>query len=130
VSSLERAKRAWASNYAGLSQEAVHARVRGFAAIVRAIAEDGVVRPERFAEMMGLAVSRAEEVLAELGAIGMQTDESGNIVGAALTSLETQHRIRVAGRALRRRRRRVGSMALGRPHPKRRLESRPRFRLV
>lgn len=100
VSLLERAKRAWAREYAGLSREEIDARVRGFAAMVRGIAEDGAVEPERFAELVGLEVSKAEELIAGLSAIGMQSDGSGNIIGAALTTRETPHKVRVAGREL------------------------------
>ncbi|MBW2233737.1 MAG: hypothetical protein JRG92_22745 [Deltaproteobacteria bacterium] len=100
MSALERAERAWASNFAGLSPVEIDERVRGFATMVRAIAEYGVVSAERFAESMGLGVSRAEELFAELGRMGMQSDDAGNIVGAALTTRETPHRVRVAEKEL------------------------------
>jgi alkylmercury lyase len=100
VPRLERAKHAWASQFAGLSQVEVDERVRGFATIVRAIAEHGMLSPERFAEAMGLDVSRAEELFAGLGAIGMQSDGTGNIVGAALTTQESPHKLRVGGKDL------------------------------
>ena len=93
MSSLETAKSAWASNYAGLSQPEIDLRVRGFTTLVRAIAADGVVSPERFAELMELPASRAAELFAGLAAFGMQSDEKGNIIGAALTTRETAHRI-------------------------------------
>ena len=98
--SLETAKSAWASNYAGLSQPEIDLRVRGFTTLVRAIAADGVVSPERFAELMELPASRAAELFAGLAAFGMQSDEKGNIIGAALTTRETAHRIRLGGAQL------------------------------
>ena len=74
--------------------------MRGFTVIVRALAKEGALGPERFAELMGLEVSEAQQLFAELAAIGMQVDEDGNVVGAALTTRETQHAVRVAGRDL------------------------------
>jgi alkylmercury lyase len=92
--------RAWAGQFATLSQAETDGRVRGFAAIVRAIAESGALSPERFAEVMGLDVSKAEELMADLEAIGMQSDDSGNIIGAALTTQVSPHRMRVGGKNL------------------------------
>jgi alkylmercury lyase len=66
--------------------------------MIRSIAEDGVITPQRFAKLVGLELSAARNVLDGLSAAGMQTDVSGNIVGAALTARETQHKIRVAGK--------------------------------
>jgi alkylmercury lyase len=100
VSRLERAKRAWAGQFAGLSQVEIDDRVRGFATIVRAIARSGALSPERFAEVMGVGVSRAEELFADLEAIGMQSDGTGNIVGAALTTQASPHKVRVGGKDL------------------------------
>jgi alkylmercury lyase len=97
---LNDAKEAWASEYAGLTREEIDQRVRGFGAMVRGIAEDGVLSVERFAERMGLDIEPAREVFAGLFAAGMQKDESGNIVGAALTALETPHKMRLAGKEL------------------------------
>jgi hypothetical protein len=93
---LKEAKKAWASGYSGLSQTEVDDRVRGFSALVRLIAEEGAVTPTRFAEYLGLDVSRAERVLVELEAVGMQTDDAGHIVGAALTTNETPHKVSFA----------------------------------
>jgi alkylmercury lyase len=68
--------------------------------MIRAIAEEGVVSFERFAELTGLDGETAKALFAGLSAGGMQTDESGNILGAALTARETPHRVRVAGKDL------------------------------
>lgn len=100
MSDLERAKRAWASDYAGLSEEEIEQRVSGFGVMIRAIAAEGAVAAERFAELMGLDASTSKELFEGLSAVGMQTDESGRIVGAALTTRETPHKVLVAGREL------------------------------
>ena len=43
ASPLADAKQAWATTYAGLSQEEINSRVRGFTVMVRGIAEDGLL---------------------------------------------------------------------------------------
>jgi alkylmercury lyase len=100
VSALEEAKTAWAGDYGGLSQAEIDERVRGFTGMLRAISAEGALSAERFAELMGLEASKAEQLFSGLAAMGMQFDESGKLVGAALTSRETPHRVRIAGRAL------------------------------
>jgi len=100
VSALDRAKRAWASDYAGLAQEEVDVRVRAFTAMVRAIFAEGVLTPDRFAELMEFDSATAKELFAGLSAIGMQVDAAGNIVGAALTTQETAHKMRIGGKKL------------------------------
>ena len=54
----------------------------------------------RFAQLMGLPAARAEEIFRGFAAAGMQCDERGNIVGAALSIRETPHRVRVSGKDL------------------------------
>ncbi len=100
MSVLEDAKSAWASEYAGLSPDEIDQRVRGFGAMVRGIAKDGHLSVARFAELMGLGVSEAKELFEGLAAVGMQMDESGNILGAALTARETPHKMRITGKEL------------------------------
>ena len=100
MSALEEAKRAWASSYEGLSQVRIDEHARGFTAIIRAVGEEGVLSARRFAELMRLPVPEANSLFQRLAAVGMQSDEQGNIVGAALTTLETSHRIYVGGKAL------------------------------
>ena len=68
--------------------------------MVRGIAKDGHLSVERFAELMGLGVSEAKELFDGLATVGMQMDEDGNILGAALTARETPHKIRLAGKDL------------------------------
>lgn len=68
--------------------------------MVRGIAKDGHLSVERFAELMGLGVPEAKEFFDGLAAVGMQMDEDGNILGAALTARETPHKIRLAGKDL------------------------------
>ena len=100
TSTLDEAKRAWASAYAGLSQNEIDVRVRGFTEIVRAIATEGTLSPDAFAAKMGFEVSKATELFWGLEALGMQFDNAGNIVGAALTTAETPHRVRFDGKQL------------------------------
>ena len=100
TSGLEEAKRAWATSYAGLSQEQIDQRVLGFAALVEGIARAGAVSPEQFASRLGIEASRAVDVFAGLAAMGVQVDEQGNVVGAALTVRQTAHRLQVGGKEL------------------------------
>ena len=100
MASVDDAKRAWARSYDGLGQEEIDQRVLGFAALVHGIAGHGTVSPEEFGMELGIDTSRAKEVFEGLSTIGVQVDQSGNVVGAALTALETPHRIEVAGKEL------------------------------
>ena len=100
VSLLEKAKQAWANDYAGLSEAEIGVPVRRFATIVRAIATQGSLAADRVAEAIGSDVSETERLVAELSAIGVQFDETGNIIGAALTTRETPHRMRIRGNGL------------------------------
>ncbi len=97
---VDDAKQAWARSYEGLGQEEIDQWVLGFAALVQGIASHGVVSPVEFGKELGIDSSRANEVLQGLATIGVQVDHSGNVVGAALTALETPHRIEVAGKEL------------------------------
>ncbi len=71
VSALHEAKRAWESDYAGLSEGEIDERVRGFTAMLRAISAEGALSAGRFAELMGLEVSKAEQLFSGLAAMGM-----------------------------------------------------------
>ncbi len=97
---VDDAKQAWARSYEGLGQEEIDQWVLGFAALVQGIASHGAVSPVEFGKELGIDSSRANEVLQGLATIGVQVDHSGNVVGAALTALETPHRIEVAGKEL------------------------------
>ncbi len=99
-SGLEEAKRAWATSYAGLSQEQVDQRVLAFATLVQGVARAGSVSPAEFASKLGIEPSRAEDLFAGLATMGVQVDEQGNIVGAALTARQTAHRVQVGGKQL------------------------------
>ena len=99
-SALEEAKRAWATHYAGLSQEESDRRVLGFSALVQGIARSGAISPEEFASKLSIEPSRAKDLFAELARMGVQIDEQGNVVGAALTARQTAHRIQVGGKEL------------------------------
>ncbi len=97
---LEEVKRAWATHYAGLDQEQIDRRVLGFAGLVQGIARDGVVSSEAFASRFDIDASRAKDLFAGLAALGVQFDDQRNVVGAALTTRQTPHRIRVRGKEL------------------------------
>lgn len=100
LSGLEEAKRAWATHFAGLSQEEIDQRVLGFSALVEGIARSGAISPEEFASKLGIEPSRAKDIFAEFASMGVQIDEQGNAVAAALTARQTAHRIQVGGREL------------------------------
>ncbi len=93
-------KRAWARSYEGLGKQEIDQRVLGFAALVRGIAGHGAVSPEEFGTELGIDSLRAKEAFNGLATIGVQVDQRGNVVGAALTALETPHRIEVGGKEL------------------------------
>ncbi len=99
-SRLEDARRAWAASYAGLRQEQIDQRVLGFAALVQGVARAGAVSPEEFASKLGIERSRAVELFADLAMLGVQVDEQGNVVGAALTARPTAHRVEVGDKEL------------------------------
>ena len=87
------AKAAWATQYAGLSQEEIDQRVAGFSILVRGIAKKGAVASEEFAREAELSDEDVSRVFSGLAAFGMQFDEAGSVVGAALTTLPTPHRV-------------------------------------
>ena len=97
---LEEAKRAWATHYAGLSQEEIDQHVLGFSELAQGIAQSGAVSPEEFASRLGIEPSRATLLFARLATMGIQVDDQGNVVGAALTARQTAHRVRVGGKEL------------------------------
>ncbi len=99
-SALEQAKHAWQSTYDGFSQEQHDRHVLGFAVLVRGIAERGAVSSEELASEIGVEPSQAKEFFARFGAMGAQLDEQGRVVGAALTTRKTPHRIAVGGKQL------------------------------
>ena len=109
---LEEATRAWAASYAGLSQEQVDQRVLAFATLVQGIARAGAVSPEEFASKLGIGPARAKDLFANLATMGLQVDEQGNIVGAALTARQTPHRGQVGAKQVTCRKRPSGSFPL------------------
>ena len=97
---LDEVKAAWARGYEGLSQEEIDRRVRGFATLVRGIAKTGTVTPDEFCRQTGSSADEASQLFSGLAASGMEVDESGNIVGAALTTTPTPHALSFGGRSL------------------------------
>ncbi len=97
---LEDAKAAWARAYEGLTREEIDQRVMGFSALVRGIADAGAVTPDEFSRTTSLDPARATELFSSLAAFGVECDEQGRIVGAALTTKPTPHVIRIAGKQL------------------------------
>jgi alkylmercury lyase len=95
---LDEAKAAWARVYEGLSQEEIDQRVMGFTALVRGIAEVGAVTPEDFSRDTSLNTTQAGVLFSSLAAFGLERDEAGRIVGAALTTKRTPHVIGVGGK--------------------------------
>ena len=96
--SLEDAKAAWARPYEGLRQEEIDQRVLGFAALVQGVARRGAISPEEFAAEIGVDSQRAKQLFEGLASVGVQVDDQGNVVGAALTARETPHRVTLSGR--------------------------------
>ena len=92
--------RAWTATTAGVSQEQGDPWILRFAAIVRAIAEESPVSPERYATATGLPLERVAEDLQGRSAAGWEVDSEGNLVGVGLTPVPTPHRFRVKGRDL------------------------------
>ncbi|MBW2244878.1 MAG: hypothetical protein JRH01_23095 [Deltaproteobacteria bacterium] len=88
---LEQAKAAWASAYEGLAQAEIDQRVRGFSALVRGIAATGAVTPEAFASGTSLNMAEASGLFSSLAAFGLERDDEGRIIGAALTTRPTPH---------------------------------------
>ncbi len=97
---LEDAKESWAEGYAGLTAEDVDLRVRGLAVLIRGIARAGFVKPDEFAQQVGVDSERAKEIFSALATFGLELDDAGNIVGAALTSRKTPHVVRLRNRDL------------------------------
>ena len=95
---LEQAKAAWARQYDGLTQEEVDQRVLGFSALVRGIAAKGAVTPEDFSRDMSLSPEVATAQFSSLSAYGLERDDEGRIVGAALTTRPTPHSLSIPGR--------------------------------
>ena len=99
-STLKRARAAWARTYDGMSSEEINRRARGFGSIVRGIYRDGAVSAESFAQELEIDASEARALFSALSDMGMEFDEAGNIVGAALTSKQTPHAVRIGDRVL------------------------------
>jgi alkylmercury lyase len=91
---------AWLAGEAALTQAERDRRILGFTALVQGIAARGAVTPAEFAERTGLPLEDSSGVLRALAAGGVELDEYGNLVGAALTTRPTPHHFQVRGRDL------------------------------
>jgi alkylmercury lyase len=98
--SLKELIQAWSSVDAGLLQEEIDRRILGFTALVRAIAERGRATPSAFAAETGISPDEVPKLFRWLAAGGLQLDDEGNVVGAALSVRATPHRFHVRGRGL------------------------------
>ncbi len=90
---FDRAMRAWGACYDNLGTDEVHRRVRTFGAIVRGIAARGRFSPSELPPEAGSDPQRSRESIADLQAAGFEFDADGSIVGAALTTRLTPHRL-------------------------------------
>ncbi len=97
---LQEARAAWAHAYEGLTREEIDRHVLGFTALVRGIARTGAITPEDFSRDTALNSEQANELFARLAQFGLERDEQGRVVGAALTTRKTPHAVAVAGRSL------------------------------
>lgn len=97
---FETALRAWEASSSGASEEELDQRARTYTLLIRAIADGRSVSPAELAAELGIPGESAEEVFAGLQASGMEFDEAGNLVGAALTPRPTPHRVSFGGKEL------------------------------
>lgn len=100
LTALEEAKAAWSRVYEGLTQKEIDQRVMGLSTLVRGIAQVGAVTPADFSRSTSLDPTQARELFSSLAAFGLERDEAGNIIGAALTTRSTPHSIGIAGKQL------------------------------
>jgi len=100
TSTLEKAKRAWALAEEALSDREIERRARGFGVLVRGIAEQGSVSPSALAEALDLEPAAARDLFESFATVGVELDEHGHVIGAALTTKQTPHEIQLGSRRL------------------------------
>ena len=91
------AKRAAAQMNDGLTEEEIDLRARALGCIVRGIYREGAISIERVAQDLGIDSDDADALCRD---VGMEFDGAGNIVGAALSTRETPHIVRIGSRKL------------------------------
>ena len=91
---------AWTAQYEGLSEEEIDRRVSLQARVIQALSEGDPLSPGTFATVTGLPLEHVPNIFKKLDAEGLEFDEEGNLIGAALTIRATPHRFRVYGRDL------------------------------
>ncbi len=84
----------------GLAEAESDRQILTFTALVKLIAENGFASPEAFARETGLSLGASADLLVDLAASGMEVDGNGHVVGAALTTRRTPHRLLLGGRDL------------------------------
>ena len=95
-----RALEAWEHAHSGGTSERARARSRGHRQLIRAIAAGHSVSATEFAAELGIPQQAAAESFEGLEASGVEFDQDGRLIGAALTPRPTPHRVSFADREL------------------------------
>ena len=95
---LETALNAWESSTRATSEDEANERARAYTFLIRQIADGKALSSDDFARELGMAPEAASDVFSGLQASGMEFDEEGSLVGAALTPRPTPHRISFDGK--------------------------------
>lgn len=97
---LSRLIASWCAGDERLAQDEIDRRILAFTAIARAISEKGVASREEFAATTGLPLEQVSDLFQRLAVSGIEFDDAGNVIGAALTTRPTPHRFHVRDRDL------------------------------
>ena len=85
---------AWSATDRGVSEAEIDRRILGFTALVRAIAVHGRATPSALATETNRTPEQVSEFFRGMAAGGLQLDDDGNVIGAALSVRPTPHRLR------------------------------------
>jgi hypothetical protein len=91
---------AWESLYDGLSDSEIQRQLLGVRVLLRGIARHGGISADEFGRELGLEADAAQAAFRSLVPSGLEVDDQGRIVGAALTVREKPHRVRLGDRQL------------------------------
>ncbi len=94
-SALDQAIDHWDSTIDGMEEDEINYQIRSFTTIVRQIADGDPPSPQTYAAKMGISVAEAETLFERFQRSGMQFDDAGRIVGAALTTIPTPHQLNI-----------------------------------